>query len=92
MLFLVLFGDLDFANLVSDVVQALFLELAHEIELALQLGEEELFVDAIKLSLHAKTHERSHMHITLGNHDIFTANDTSSAQRCNLVQSMLLSP
>lgn len=90
MLFLILLGDLNFPHLVSHIVKTLFLKLAHEVELALQLVEEKLLVNAVELSFHAQADEGCHMHITFCNHDIFAADDTATSKGRNLVQSMLL--
>jgi len=54
-----------------------------------QFAEKELFVNAVKLASHAEANERCDVSVTLGDHDVFAANDTAHAQRGDLVQAVL---
>ena len=85
-----MFDERDLPDLISHILQALLLQLAHEALHGLHLGEEEVLVDPVYLALHAQADKRGYMRVRLGHQDVLTANHASLTEASDLMHPVLL--
>ena len=90
LLLLILLDERDLPDLISHILQALLLQLAHEAMHSLQLGEEEVLVDPVYLAFHAQADKRRDMRVRLRHQDVLTADYTSVTEASDLMHPMLL--
>ena len=80
----------DLPDLISHILQALLLQLAHEALHGLHLGEEEVLIDPVQLALHAEADKRGDMRVRFGHQDVLTADHATLAEASDLMHPVLL--
>ena len=90
LLLLTLLDERDLPDLISHILQALLLQLAHEALHGLHLGEEEVLIDPVQLALHAEADKRGDMRVRFGHQDVLTADHATLAEASDLMHPVLL--